>query len=134
MVLDECPALPAERDVIDRVGRPNGAVGPPVPRALPGPAAPVPTTGRGQVQFGIVQGGVDPELRHKSAALTVEVGFEGYAIGGLSVGEPNDTMYKVIEHTAPAAAGRSAALPDGRGHADRPGRGGGPRAWTCSIA
>ena len=54
-----------------------------------------------QAQFGIVQGGSFPELRAKSVELTVSIGFEGYAIGGLSVGEPNETMYQVVEHTAP---------------------------------
>ncbi len=51
--------------------------------------------------FGIVQGGTFPELRAKSAALTIEIGFDGYAIGGLSVGEPNEVMYEVVGHTAP---------------------------------
>ena len=51
--------------------------------------------------FGIVQGGTDPELRRKSAELTVNIGFEGYAIGGLSVGEPNETMYEVVGQTTP---------------------------------
>ena len=60
----------------------------------------------GQVQFGIVQGGVRADLRAKSAELTVELGFEGYALGGLSVGEPNDEMYRVVAATAPR-------LPDG---------------------
>jgi len=100
MVLDECPALPAERDVMDRsvdlTARWARRCREHFLARRPGS-----DTGRGQLQFGIVQGGVDPELRKKSATLTVEVGFEGYAIGGLSVGEPNDTMYKVIEHTAP---------------------------------
>jgi queuine tRNA-ribosyltransferase len=53
------------------------------------------------LQFGIVQGGTLPELRAKSAALTIETGFEGYAIGGLSVGEPSDVMYDVVARTAP---------------------------------
>src|SRR6201999_3107131 len=44
----------------------------------------------GQAQFGIVQGGVFPGLREESARHTVEIGFEAYAIGGLSVGEPTD--------------------------------------------
>jgi queuine tRNA-ribosyltransferase len=57
--------------------------------------------GMRQAQFGIVQGGTDAGLRAKSVELTVGIGFEGYAIGGLSVGEPNDAMYKVIEATSP---------------------------------
>jgi queuine tRNA-ribosyltransferase len=58
-------------------------------------------TNAGQVQFGIVQGSVYGDLRQESAARTVEIGFEGYAIGGLSVGEPIDTMYETVARTAP---------------------------------
>jgi queuine tRNA-ribosyltransferase len=54
----------------------------------------------GQAQFGIVQGGVFQDLRDQSAEATAAIGFEGYAIGGLSVGEPIDVMYKVTEQTA----------------------------------
>jgi queuine tRNA-ribosyltransferase len=54
----------------------------------------------GQVQFGIVQGGTFTDLRDESVAGTLEVGFDGYAIGGLSVGEPVPTMYEVVAHTA----------------------------------
>jgi queuine tRNA-ribosyltransferase len=59
------------------------------------------STNPGQAQFGIVQGGVWRHLRALSVAETVEIGFEGYAIGGLSVGEPIDVMYQVVEETAP---------------------------------
>jgi queuine tRNA-ribosyltransferase len=62
---------------------------------------PVTVTNDGQAQFGIVQGSVFPELREESAAKTVEIGFEAYAIGGLSVGEPIDVMYDVVSRTAP---------------------------------
>jgi queuine tRNA-ribosyltransferase len=55
----------------------------------------------GQAQFGIVQGSVFPELREESARQTVEMGFEAYAIGGLSVGEPADVMYDVVSRTTP---------------------------------
>src|SRR5580765_5750768 len=58
-------------------------------------------TNSGQAQFGIVQGGVSPELREESARGTVGIGFEAYAIGGLSVGEPTDVMYKIVADTAP---------------------------------
>jgi queuine tRNA-ribosyltransferase len=54
----------------------------------------------GQAQFGIVQGGIYPDLRAESAERTVAIGFEGYAIGGLSVGEPPPVMYDVTAHTA----------------------------------
>ena len=57
-------------------------------------------TNQGQAQFGIVQGGVFPELRVESARETVSIGFDGYAIGGLSVGEPPALMYDVLAATA----------------------------------
>ncbi len=57
-------------------------------------------TTRQQAQFGIVQGGVFPDLREDSVAETLAIGFEGYAIGGLSVGEPIDVMYEVAGRTA----------------------------------
>jgi queuine tRNA-ribosyltransferase len=55
----------------------------------------------GQAQFGIVQGSVYPHLREHSAAGTVAIGFEAYAIGGLSVGEPTDIMYDLVSQTTP---------------------------------
>jgi len=55
----------------------------------------------GQAQFGIIQGGTVPELRTLSVERTLAVGFEAYAIGGLSVGEPPDVMYSIVGHTAP---------------------------------
>ncbi len=51
--------------------------------------------------FGIVQGGMYPALRDASLSGLVDIGFDGYAIGGLSVGEPKGEMLAVIEHTAP---------------------------------
>jgi queuine tRNA-ribosyltransferase len=58
-------------------------------------------TNPGQAQFGIVQGSVFPNLRTESAQRTVDIGFEAYAIGGLSVGEPNDVMYEMVGTTTP---------------------------------
>jgi queuine tRNA-ribosyltransferase len=55
----------------------------------------------GQAQFGIVQGSLFPDLREESARHTVEIGFEAYAIGGLSVGEPADVMYEMVARTTP---------------------------------
>lgn len=52
-----------------------------------------------QAMFGIVQGGMDRELRRESAQRTVEIGFPGYAIGGLSVGEPRALTREIVEHT-----------------------------------
>ncbi len=55
--------------------------------------------------FGIVQGGVHTDLRDASIAGLLDIGFEGYAIGGLSVGEPKDEMMEVVRHTAPRLPG-----------------------------
>jgi queuine tRNA-ribosyltransferase len=52
--------------------------------------------------FGIVQGATHLDLRRESLARTVEVGFDGYAIGGLSVGEEKELMYEVVERVAPS--------------------------------
>jgi queuine tRNA-ribosyltransferase len=58
--------------------------------------------GQNQSLFGIVQGGMDPELRRESAERTIDIGFPGYAIGGLSVGEPReltrDIVLSTLEH------------------------------------
>ena len=55
----------------------------------------------GRALFGIVQGGVYPDLRHQSVEALLRVGFDGLAIGGLSVGEPKEMMYEIMESTAP---------------------------------
>jgi queuine tRNA-ribosyltransferase len=60
-----------------------------------------------QALFGIVQGSIYPDLRTESAARVVETGFDGYAIGGLAVGEGRAAMCEVLDHTAPL-------LPDDR--------------------
>jgi len=52
-----------------------------------------------QSLFGIVQGGMDPALRKESAERTIEIGFPGYAIGGLSVGEPRELTREIVEST-----------------------------------
>ena len=54
-----------------------------------------------QLLFGIVQGGMERDLRQASVAETVSIGFPGYAIGGLSVGEEKDLMYETLAYTAP---------------------------------
>ena len=68
---------------------------------IPNPESLPRITNPGQAQFGIIQGGTVPELRTLSVERTLAIGFEAYAIGGLSVGEPADTMYSVVGHTAP---------------------------------
>ncbi|SLN55754.1 tRNA guanosine(34) transglycosylase Tgt [Oceanibacterium hippocampi] len=59
--------------------------------------------------FGIVQGGIYPELRERSAAALAEIGFEGYAVGGLAVGEGQELMFRMLDVTVPA-------LPDAAPH------------------
>ena len=99
MVLDECPALPSTAGVIDRSLELTARWARRCrDRFLDRKNSPDPFS---QAQFGIVQGGTFPELRAKSAELTVGIGFDGYAIGGLSVGEPNETMYEIVEATTP---------------------------------
>src|SRR5690606_6929929 len=56
---------------------------------------------QGRGLFGIVQGGDDAELRAQSAAGLKSIGFDGYAVGGLAVGEPQATMFRVLAEVAP---------------------------------
>ncbi|MGO1296648.1 MAG: tRNA guanosine(34) transglycosylase Tgt [Vibrio sp.] len=51
--------------------------------------------------FGIVQGGVYEDLRDESVKGLTEIGFDGYAVGGLAVGEPKEEMHRMLEHTCP---------------------------------
>lgn len=99
MVLDVCLALPADRPAL------RDALETTLRWAERSKAA---HTRAGQALFGIVQGGVDVELRAESASRTVEIGFDGYAVGGLSVGESRRA-------TAPALLAATGELP-----ADRP--------------
>jgi queuine tRNA-ribosyltransferase len=105
MVLDECAALPSTPEAlaaaVDLTGRWAGRCRRRLHELRDSPPADVPLINPDQAQFGIVQGGISPELRTKSVELTLAIGFEGYAIGGLSVGEPNEEMYKVVEITTP---------------------------------
>jgi queuine tRNA-ribosyltransferase len=61
----------------------------------------VPNGGTDQSLFGIVQGGLDAGLRVESARDLVSVGFDGYAVGGLSVGEDKADMYGMLDVTVP---------------------------------
>ena len=105
MVLDECLALPAETSAVRgsmlRTLRWAQRARDRFQAIRAGEATAVIATNNGQAQFGIVQGGIHPELREESARQTVGVGFEGYAIGGLSVGEPPEVMYDVVSQTVP---------------------------------
>jgi queuine tRNA-ribosyltransferase len=114
MVLDECLAHPADagaaRQSMERTLRWAARArarflelrehGSKDPRYTDSAVTPV-VTNPGQAQFGIVQGSVFPDLRVESAQATVQIGFEAYAIGGLSVGEPNDVMYEIVARTTP---------------------------------
>ncbi|MDA8725427.1 tRNA guanosine(34) transglycosylase Tgt [Alphaproteobacteria bacterium] len=57
--------------------------------------------GAGDALFGIVQGGVYEDLRHQSAAMLQDIGFDGYAVGGLAVGEGHEAMLDVLDFTTP---------------------------------
>src|SRR5262249_43644755 len=97
MVLDECLAHPSEADAarasMERTLRWACRARERFLAVQAGVADGVTVSNPGQAQFGIVQGSVFPDLREESARQTVAIGFEAFAIGGLSVGEPNDVMY-----------------------------------------
>jgi queuine tRNA-ribosyltransferase len=104
MVLDECIATPAAaapaREAMERSLRWARRSRDRFMRLRDSPGD-VAVTNPGQAQFGIVQGATHLDLRTESAQGTVAIGFEAYAIGGLSVGEPPEVMYEVVAHTAP---------------------------------
>lgn len=94
MMLDECPPWPATREVVSGAWartRRWAARARDAWDRRPGPGG----------LFGIVQGGVFEDLREASARQLVELDFDGYAIGGVSVGEPEEERYRVVEWTAP---------------------------------
>ncbi|HET9716520.1 MAG TPA: tRNA guanosine(34) transglycosylase Tgt [Pseudolabrys sp.] len=96
MQLDECLKLPASRDEIGRAMRLSLRWAERSKRAFE-------IQGReGCALFGIVQGGDDFALRLESARQIVDMDFDGYAIGGLAVGESQEVMLRVVETTAPA--------------------------------
>jgi len=98
MAFDECIPYPASRDyVAESTARSSRW-------ALRCKQARTPDDGA--ALFGIVQGGMELDLRSRSAAELLEIGFDGYALGGLSVGEEAGLMYEVMEHALPQ-------LPDG---------------------
>ena len=88
MVLDVCPPLPSPIEVVRRAVDRTAA--------WASRARAAHRSESGQALFGIVQGGVDPELRRESADRTVELGFDGYGIGGLSVGESRVEMLPAL--------------------------------------
>jgi queuine tRNA-ribosyltransferase len=95
MQLDECVRLPAERSDIERAMKLSLRWAERCKRAFE-KAAP------GRALFGIAQGGDDPALRAESARALVDIGFPGYAIGGLAVGETQEVMLSIVAKTVPA--------------------------------
>lgn len=93
MAFDECPSLPAARDVVKAAVERTTRWAERCLKAHGRPAD--------QALFGIVQGGVDLELRAQSARELVALDFPGYALGGLSVGETSGEMDRVLEATCP---------------------------------
>ena len=105
MVLDECLAHPSDvaaaRISMERTLRWARRARERMLELRSVPVAGVTVSNPGQAQFGIVQGSVYPDLRQESAAATVAIGFEAYAVGGLSVGEPPEVMYEMVGVTTP---------------------------------
>ena len=98
MVLDHCVKYPSPREVAeDAEGR--------TARWAERSAAARHELPEGAALFGIVQGSTFPDLRARSAARLVEIGFDGYAVGGLSVGEGKSLMREVLEYTVPHLPG-----------------------------
>ena len=94
MQMDECVRLPAERDDIERAMRLSLRWAERSKRAFE-------TAPEGYMLFGIVQGGDIVELRELSARGLIDIGFHGYAIGGLAVGEPQSVMLAMVEQVTP---------------------------------
>ena len=99
MQLDECVALPATHEELERAVERSLDWAERCKRAF---AASLETglARPGQALFGIVQGGIDPELRRRSAEALVALDFPGYAIGGLAVGETHNAMIETLALTA----------------------------------
>lgn len=91
MAFDECPPVDAGRAVIERAMAHTHRW---AERCLKA------HKNEGQQLFAIVQGGIDPGLRRTSAEFLTSLGFPGYAIGGLSLGEPKAVTYDIVEQTA----------------------------------
>jgi queuine tRNA-ribosyltransferase len=92
MVFDECLPYPCDRE------RAEKSVEQTLRWAQASKDAP---HAEGQMVFGIVQGGVYDDIRRHCAEELVKIGFDGYAIGGVSVGEPEEFMYKAVDASVP---------------------------------
>lgn len=93
MVFDECTPFPASHEVADK------SMALSLRWAERSKQAFVPRPGHGL--FGIVQGSVYEDLRHRSIAGLTEIGFDGYAVGGLAVGEGQEMMFQTLDFTTP---------------------------------
>ena len=93
MCFDECPALPASVEAIAASMRLSMRWAARSREAF--------VAREGYAQYGIVQGGTEPELRAESVRALTGIGFEGYAIGGLAVGEGQELMFATLDATAP---------------------------------
>jgi queuine tRNA-ribosyltransferase len=92
MVLDQCPPYPADKETVaEAVARTTKWA----------QRAKMAHLNRRQALFAIVQGGVFDDLRAQSASELQKIGFDGYAVGGLSVGEPKDLMYDCLDRVLP---------------------------------
>lgn len=94
MVLDECVKLPAEHDQLEAAMQRSHRWAERCRKAF--------RDKPGHALFGILQGGDDMAMRLRAAEALTDIGFEGYALGGLAVGEPQEVMFKVVEETTPA--------------------------------
>src|SRR5437870_7542072 len=94
MALDECTLHPSSREAVEASTELTVRWAERSRRAF------VERPGHGV--FGIVQGGVHPDLRLRSTARQIDLGFDGYAVGGLAVGEGQETMFAVLDATVPA--------------------------------
>lgn len=92
MMLDECPPAGAPRDYLEQSLMRD---------ARWAARAQAARSSSGGALMGIVQGGVHFDLRRRSVELLAELELDGYALGGLSVGEPKDSMFEMIERTVP---------------------------------
>ena len=98
MILDVCAPYPASRKIVEEAVRLTTKWAERSKNySLPVTHYPL----RKQLMFGIVQGGVYKDLRLKSAEELVDLNFDGYAVGGLAVGEPRKDMYKILDYVVP---------------------------------
>ena len=98
MVLDECAPYPSD---LEYTKRSNALTVRWAERCKTAFKSGKELYGHTQALFGIVQGSIYPEVRQQSARALVNIGFDGYAIGGLAVGEPAEVMYSTIEVCEP---------------------------------